>query len=300
MSRTIPVAAVVPVHRGQATVAHAVASLLVHPPDLLERVVVVASPADGSASVAAAFDDPRVVVVRTDARLDAGAARNLGRTLAPDGCHLLFLDADCRIARGALARLVDRLDDPSVSAVGGAVTCVGTTWTSWLRHELEFKDYDGRRPAGGRVGFVPSALLLCRAEAFDRVGGFPDLWPGEDLVLCARLRAASGAVVFEPSAVAKHRHPSGVAELLRHQRRLGATAARARAAGAGPGRILWRRPALALLLWPARTLRLLASVARHRRRRLARLALLWPLAVTALGVWTFAFALEAGAGRRRG
>ena len=58
---------------------------------------------------------------------------------------------------------------------------------------------------GGRVGYVPTAVLLCRVAALREVGGFDSsLRYGEDVDLVWRLVAAGWTCRYEPGAEAEH------------------------------------------------------------------------------------------------
>src|SRR5690606_33916020 len=206
-------------------------------------------------------DDPRIEVIEAPAPLSAGAARNLGREHAGDAGALLFLDADCALEPGGARLLHAELIERHLACVSARVLRDGCGIVARVRHALEFKEAEGR--ASPRPPHLPpSTTMLCRAVAFDRVGGFPDMWPGEDLVFMHRLRAGGMRAELSRLVQTRHRHPPGVGAMLAHQYRLGATAARARAMTGMHGAVFVRRRWLVPLLAPARLVRILAWYAR--------------------------------------
>jgi len=221
--------------------------------------------------------------------LSAGAARNLGVRRAGDCGLLLFVDADCRLHVDCLPALLEAVTRQGSTAAAAVVGCEGRAATDRLRHLLEFKDADGSGPT--RPSWqVPSATLLCRRAGFDLAGGFPDLWPGEDLVFCGRLHAVGRVVRRIDSARTYHLHPKGWGVLFRHQYRLGRTSALARRLVALPGSWLTRYRWVVPLLVGARAVRGVAWTARFRPRDLAWLSMMFPAYVAALTVWTAGFA----------
>ncbi len=293
--------AVVPAYMAEDTVADSVEALLVDNAADLDSVIVITSPGDGGTELVARMQrrHPRLRLIASDHRLSAGAARNLGRQAAPDASLLLFVDADCSPAPGCVARLRSALADRDVAAAAAVVEGRGAGACGWLRHVLEFKEAAGHgRPPGGWV--PPSATLLCRASSFDAVGGFADMWPGEDLLLCWRLRDRGEEVVLEESARSIHQHPRGWLRMLAHQYRLGRTSARARrihsALSPGDRRVsrvegsfFLRRPWAWPLLAAGRACRGVIWFSRYRRRELPLLVLVSPLYLFALAVWAFGF-----------
>ncbi len=251
-------------------------------------MVVVASPADRTAEIAAKLDG--VIVVRTDRILSAGAARNLGRSEAGEAEWLVFVDADCRPTSGAVRDLMKAARRENACAVAASVRREGGGLLGWLTHLLEFKDAEPDVPSPV-TWLVPSATLLCTAAAFDAVGGFPDMWPGEDWVLCERLRRQGCCVVREPSAVTYHAPRPGLKRFFTHQFRLGATSARARAATGMTGVWFVRHPWSAVVLFLGRMARALAWLLRYRPLHLPLFIFLFPLYVAGLASWTMGFAI---------
>lgn len=290
MALTVPCVAVVPAHRAERTIARTIRSLQAADPLAPARVLVVASPVDATAEIAERMG---VEVVRTSRRLSAGAARALGRRVAGNAEFLLFVDADCAPRPEALAALWSALESRRLDAAGASVEAAPATTIAWVRHALEFKDSEPGAPSPWPA-FVPSATLLCRAAAYDAVGGFPDLWPGEDLVLCSRLARAGYRVRRVDGAVTVHRHPPGFAAMLRHQFALGTTSARARSWEPLEGAAYLRHPLASVpLLFAGRTTRMLGWLRRRERRE--RVAFLWraPLYWAGLASWCAGFATEA-------
>lgn len=280
--------AVVPAHRAEHTLEATLEALLEGNREFVERVVVVTSVADPTAKFAGRW--ARVEVVAAPVPLSAGAARNLGRCRAgQDADLLLFVDADCVLERGGAAALASELERRAVAAVSARVRSRGGGVVAWLRHALEFKEAEGRLPAPA-AWLPPSTTMLCRAAAFDRAGGFPDLWPGEDLVLAHRLRSLGEQIVLSDAVETHHLHPDGFIEMLAHQRRLGRTAAVARSLTGMPGVAFVRRPWLVPLLLPARLARALSWFARSSALELLTLLALLPLYTLGLTAWTIGFA----------
>jgi GT2 family glycosyltransferase len=251
----------------------------------LDVPIVVASPADDTAEISLRLG---ASVIKTPERLSAGLARNVGRGHAGDPDFVLFVDADCTPAPGSLGVLLDALYRRSLDAAGASVLADSDNVTAWVRHALEFKDSEPGVPPAW-PGFVPSATFLCRTSAFDAVGGFPDLWPGEDLVLCSRLLRAGFRVRRVDAAVTLHRHPVGIAKLLRHQYALGSTSARARRMTKLDGEFFARHQAAVPLLFAGRSTRMLRWLYRHRRREIVRGCLASPLYAAGLSAWCAGF-----------
>jgi GT2 family glycosyltransferase len=282
----------VPAWKAAATIGRTLASLVRDNGDAVERVVVVVSEDDGAAEVARSSE--RVEVVVLEQRATAGRARNVGRARAGDAELLLFVDADCALAAGSVQILLERMRAGELSAAGASIAGQGGGAVGWLRHLLEFKEAEPGVPSRA-PRFLPSAALLVRAHAFDRVGGFPDMWPGEDLVLCRRLARQGARMAKVDGALAVHLHPGSVTAFLRHQLALGSTAAAARTMEPMEGSFLVGRPWLGPALLLARFARAVCWLARHRPRALGRFVCLSPLYLAGLAAWTVGFA---GAGAR--
>lgn len=145
-------------------------------------------------------------VVELDPQLpfSAGRARNEGvdrlREVGGDLEFVQFLDADCELVDGWLARGVELLQgEPDVVAVCGQ------------RREAHpdrsvynlVTDIEWRRPSGDTHMFAGDALV--RLASFSQAGGFrAGLIAGEEPELCVRLRKAGGRIVRLPLDMTRH------------------------------------------------------------------------------------------------
>jgi glycosyltransferase involved in cell wall biosynthesis len=282
--------AVVPAHGAEATIARTLRSIFEQDGATVADVVVVASPSDRTADVA---EQLGATVLRTPNRLSAGAARNLGRQSASYASMILFVDADCALERRALRALMTALEEEELDAVGASIESEPSSGVAWVRHALEFKDAEpGARSTV--TPLIPSATLLCRAAAFDAAGGFPDLWPGEDLVFAARLERTGHRVARIANAITVHRHPPGFAAMVRHQFALGLTSARARRMEPMAGSRWAYRPWAVPLLFMGRFGRMIGWAARTSQLGKAASPRHLGAYLTGLTAWCMGFGRGAG------
>ncbi|MBS1868979.1 MAG: glycosyltransferase family 2 protein [Actinobacteria bacterium] len=181
------------------------------------RCVVVDNASRDGTAAAVAARHPSVTVLRNERDPGYGAACNAGAALG-DAPYLLILNSDVTARPGALDRLVGFLAaSPGHVAAGGRLLDAGSERTQvgftvralptlraqvallcglermWARNPVSRRqlmldfDYertqDAEQPAG--------ACLLCRRDAFERLGGFDERFHYwfEDVDLVRRLRA---------------------------------------------------------------------------------------------------------------
>lgn len=158
------VSVMIPVYNGEAYLGEAIDSVLQQDYRPIEIVVVDDGSDDGSGVVARSYGD-QVRYVRQD-RAGNGAARNRAVALAT-GELFTFLDADDRLAPGALSRLVTTLThDQSLEAVYGHVR-------EFVSPDLDAEALARLRPPIDRIaGCLPTNMLM-RRSTFLRVGAFP-------------------------------------------------------------------------------------------------------------------------------
>jgi GT2 family glycosyltransferase len=195
-----------------------------------EGVVVDNASTDGSGEIAAEFA-PQVSLLRsaTNVGFGSGINRGLAATTAP---LVLIVNPDCRVQRGAIARLRSELDAHAECAIAGprildrdgaeqgsargdpdmftglfGRTSILRRVAPWLpvsKRNVIVSSTDAQESR--RVDWVSGACMLARRAALERVGGFDEryflYW--EDADLCRRLRSVGYEIRYVPDATAVH------------------------------------------------------------------------------------------------
>lgn len=211
---------------------------------------------DGTANRARETGDSRVRVEEFPVR--RGKAAVLNELIASSGAEVLvFTDANSTFAVGAVARLVDRFEDPTVGAVCGRLVlepASGAVQTP----ETEFWDRETRvKEAEGRLGVCLGGNGAIYAARRRLVRPLPAETALDDFLIPARVAAEGWKVVFAPDAVAGESTAPDVA----------AEASRRLRIGIGAGGLLRRERWL--FDFRARPLLALAFVSRKAARWLA-------------------------------
>ncbi len=134
----------------------------------------------------------RRLALRNPRRLRPGNARNRGARHA-SGRLLVFMDSDCVAEAGWLDELVAPFRDDSVGAVGGCEIddpCKPRVARA-VHFALTSPITSGRvrGGSGARAGrYRPRSFSMAvRRDLFEQVGGFPDMFYGEDIDLALRI-----------------------------------------------------------------------------------------------------------------
>ena len=197
---------------------------------LVRSVVVDNASQDGSLAFLDTAPHPGVTAVRNPVNRGFGPACNQGAAAA-SGRYLLFINPDCRMPEGALARLVAVLEaNPDVGMVGPLVLNSDGSEQRGCRRYLPdpkralMRVLGLHRPnAEGKVaGFdltgtplpekptpveaISGACLLIRRELFERLGGWDEGYflHCEDLDLCMRVKRVGATVLFVPDVSVSH------------------------------------------------------------------------------------------------
>ncbi|MHB8662718.1 MAG: glycosyltransferase family 2 protein [Acidimicrobiales bacterium] len=155
-------------------------------------------------------------LVRAEERLSTGAARNLGLALVTSA-YVMFLDADDRLLRGALCRLVRGLDrhpdSPALVAQIFEPTGALHRRPLWLARSLAKwqRAFAWLNAVWPLVSIQGQGCMVLRTDAARRAGGYGDASSGEDWLLAAAL-AFDGPFAFDAAPVLLHRmHQAGTA-----------------------------------------------------------------------------------------
>ncbi|GGC32818.1 glycosyl transferase family 2 [Siccirubricoccus deserti] len=280
------VAAVVPARDEAGTIAETVRSLLAqdYPGDL--RLVVVddrSTDGTGALALAAAAGDPRLMVVRGEAR-PAGWTGKLWAlqqglaAVGPEAGYLLFTDADIRHAPDSLRRLVQRATGASphlvLVSLMARLRCASPA-ERWLIpafiffFQMLYPFRWARDPAARTAAAAGGCVLLDRA-AFDRAGGLAPIRGAliDDCALAARMKAVGPIWVGLTERVESLRPYAGAGPI----RRMVARTAYAQL-GYRPEALLGMLLALALVFLAPPVLALLASGAAQALGVLAWMAM---------------------------
>jgi N-acetylglucosaminyl-diphospho-decaprenol L-rhamnosyltransferase len=186
-------------------------------------IVVVENGEEGS--TLPALSGQHVVLVVPKLNLGYGRGVNRGVAAAPPHRYLLVSNPDVVVHEGAVAALVDFLDDhPNVAIVGPQINRPdGSVYPSqrvfpnfWLAglHALLAPLWPGnpftrryRSPRkDGSVDWVSGAFFLTRRDLFEEVGGFDERYFmfAEDMALCWQMRQHGHDVAATPNALVTH------------------------------------------------------------------------------------------------
>jgi cellulose synthase/poly-beta-1,6-N-acetylglucosamine synthase-like glycosyltransferase len=185
-----------------------------YPTDFLEIFVVDGCSKDATVKIAQKY--PVKVVF---APLNAPAAYNHAMKMASHDV-LGFVDADAKVEKEWLNKLVTHLDDPQIAGVSGNIETWNTenAWARSIGYDLKnryarLKKYVVR---------VATMNLLLRKSVIEEVGGFDENLPSQyDTDLGFRITSNGYKIIFEPSAKCYHYNRSTVSDYFRQQLQYG-------------------------------------------------------------------------------
>jgi cellulose synthase/poly-beta-1,6-N-acetylglucosamine synthase-like glycosyltransferase len=185
-----------------------------YPKDLLEVIVVDGGSRDATVKIAEKY--PAKVV---STPLNAPAAYNYAmKTISNE--ILGFIDADAKVEKEWLSKLVAHLADPQAAGVSGSIETwnVENPWARCIGYDL--KNRYAR--IGKYVGRVATMNLLLKKSVIEAAGGFDENLPSQyDTDLGFRISAKGFKIVYEPSAKCYHFNRSTVRAYFRQQLQYG-------------------------------------------------------------------------------
>jgi GT2 family glycosyltransferase len=170
----------------------------------------------------AAHGEVPVTIVRNARNLGVSGARNSG-IVAARGRYLFFTDSDCAVSPRWLAAMLAGFDDPTISAVAGAV--IDPPPRNWAERayfgtaRIGQNRWQGRRLVGNNMGFRVEVL---QAYMFDPAMNY--YCDEDDIAL--RMREDGHRFAFAPEAVVRHDHPVTLKSYLKMALRQGVGSAR--------------------------------------------------------------------------
>jgi len=185
-----------------------------YPKDFLEVIVVDGCSKDATVEIAEKYP---VKVVSTP--LNAPAAYNYAMKMVSNDV-LGFIDADAKVEKEWLNKLVACLDDSQVAGVSGNIETWNTenAWARSIGYDLKnryarLKKYVVR---------VATMNLLLKKSVIEAVGGFDENLPSQyDTDLGFRITSRGYKILFEPSAKCYHFNRSTVSDYFRQQLQYG-------------------------------------------------------------------------------
>ena len=200
----------------EATISECLKSIfnLNYQQDSLEVIVIDGCSRDRTVEKAKEY--PVKVVVEP---LNAPAAYNYAMKIVENEV-LGFLDADAKVEREWLNKLVARLGDPQVAGVSGSIE----TWNTenpWAR-SIGYETKNRYSRIGKYTGRIATMNLLLKKSVINEVGGWDENLPSQyDTDLGFRLGQKGYRIAYEPEAKCYHFNRQTVLAYWRQQLQYG-------------------------------------------------------------------------------
>ena len=131
-----------------------------------------------------------------------------------------FIDADAKVEKEWLNKLIMYLDDPQVAGVSGGIETWNTenAWARSIGYDMKNR-YDRLKKYATRIATMN---LLLKKSVIEESGGFDERLPSQyDTDLGFRITSRGYKIVFDPSAKCYHFNRSTVRAYFRQQLQYG-------------------------------------------------------------------------------
>ena len=172
------------------------------------------------------FEDDRIKIIDSG-RVGPADKRDLAAKRAT-GSILFFLDDDSYPEPNILEIASKNFTNTEVIALGGpGITPLNDSFWQRVSGATFLSKFTGGSPEryvsigySKEVDDWPSVNLMVRKNEFLLVGGFDTkYWPGEDTMLCLKLKKAGKKLIYEPKMIVWHHRRAG---LTKHLKQVGA------------------------------------------------------------------------------
>jgi cellulose synthase/poly-beta-1,6-N-acetylglucosamine synthase-like glycosyltransferase len=185
-----------------------------YPKDFLEVIVVDGCSKDATVKIAEKY--PVKVASKP---LNAPAAYNYAIKITSNDI-LGFIDADAKVEKEWLKKLVMYLDDPQVAGVSGGIETWNTenAWARSIGYDMKSR-YTRLKKYAARIATMN---LLLKKSVIEESGGFDESLPSQyDTDLGFRITSTGYKIVFESSAKCYHFNRSTVRAYFKQQLQYG-------------------------------------------------------------------------------
>lgn len=171
-------------------------------------------------------NDERISIVDSG-KVGPAKKRDFGAQKA-SGNILVFLDDDSYPEPNILKIANEHFSDSNVIAIGGpGVTPISDNFWQRVSGAVFMSKFTGGSPERyipeGKLREIddwPSVNLMVRKKVFLSVGGFGSkYWPGEDTLLCLKLKKTGKKLIYDPNMIVWHHRRAG---LKVHLKQIGA------------------------------------------------------------------------------
>jgi len=193
------VSIIVAAYNSQDTIEECLKSILAqkYPADSVEIIVMDGGSKDNTVKIAQQFP-----IKVFSIRLNCPAAYNYAQKIAQHSV-LGFIDADAKVEKEWLQKLVPRLNEPNVAGVSGSIETWNqdNPWARCIGYELKNR----YQRIGKYTGRIATMNLLMKKDVIEEVGGWDEKLPSQyDTDIGFRISAKGYKIAYEPTALCYH------------------------------------------------------------------------------------------------